>query len=89
MEILAWIVIGLVAGSVAKLAMDGPDAGGLAVALPLGIGGALVGGLVGSNLLDETAAGFDVRGLLPAMVGTLVVLFCYRALALRSSDERR
>ena len=56
MGILLWIGFGLVAGSVAKLAMPGPGAGGVAVAIPLGIGGC------SSRRLDRLAAGWNDDG---------------------------
>lgn len=83
MGILLWIVFGIVAGFFAKTVMEGPNAGGIAVAIPLGIGGGLVGGLLSTFFQNGTAAGFDIRGLLMAIAGTLFLLFCYRCYAMR------
>jgi len=83
MGVPLWIVFGLVAGSLAKLVMPGPSAGGIAAAIPLSIGGALLGGWVGS-LLAGTMAGADYRSLLMAMIGSLAVLFSYRSYAMRA-----
>jgi uncharacterized membrane protein YeaQ/YmgE (transglycosylase-associated protein family) len=84
MGILIWIMVGLVAGSVAKLVMPGPSAGGIAIAIPLGIGGALVGGLLGSMFSGGTVTGFDFRCLLMAISGALFVLLSYRSYAMRA-----
>jgi uncharacterized membrane protein YeaQ/YmgE (transglycosylase-associated protein family) len=83
MGILLWIVFGLIAGSFARLVMPGPIAGGLPVALGLGVGGALLGGLIGT-LVSGTLAGFDVRSFLMAIIGSLTVLFSYRSYAMRA-----
>jgi uncharacterized membrane protein YeaQ/YmgE (transglycosylase-associated protein family) len=83
MGIIIWIVFGLVAGSVARLVMPGPSAGGMLVAIPLGIGGAVLGGLIGS-VLSGPVAGVDVRSVLMAIIGSLAVLFSYRAYAMRA-----
>jgi len=83
MGILIWIVLGLAAGSVARLVMPGPSAGGLAVAIPLGIAGAILGGLVGT-LVGGTAMGIDFLSLVIAVIGALSVLFSYRSYAMRA-----
>ena len=83
MGILLWIVFGLIAGLGAKLVMPGPNAGGLAAAIPLGIGGAVLGGLVGT-LLGGTMMGIDFRSLVMAIIGSIAVLFSYRYYALRA-----
>ena len=79
MGIIIWIVFGVAAGSVARLVMPGPSAGGVAVAIGLGIGGAVLGGLVGA-LLSGTVTGFDFRSLLIAIGGALLLLIGYRLL---------
>ena len=84
MGVLSWIVFGLIAGSVAKLLMPGPNAGGMVVAIAVGVGGALIGGLLGSFSGDPTSTAFDVRSLLMAIIGTLALLFSYRCFAMRA-----
>jgi uncharacterized membrane protein YeaQ/YmgE (transglycosylase-associated protein family) len=79
MGILTWIVLGLVAGLVAKFIMPGKDPGGLILTCVLGIVGALVGGFIATRLLGiEDITGFDVRSLLIAVGGAIVVLVVYR-----------
>jgi uncharacterized membrane protein YeaQ/YmgE (transglycosylase-associated protein family) len=84
MGILLWIVFGLVAGSVAKLVMPGPDPGGIIVTILLGIGGAVVGGVVGTLFGFGAMTGFDLRSLLMAIGGALFLLFAYRCYAIRA-----
>lgn len=84
MGIPVWIFLGIVTGSVARLAMPGPRAGGLAVAIPLGIGGALLGGAMSRwGMLHS----YDVRDFLMAMIGALAVLVAYRSSAMRGTEH--
>ena len=63
MGILAWIVLGLIAGLLAKLLMPGRDPGGIIITILLGIGGALVGGFLGTRLGFGGLSGFDLRSM--------------------------
>ncbi len=76
MEILSWIVFGLIVGAVAKLLMPGRDPGGIIVTMILGIVGALLGGFVG-QALGLYAAG-QPAGFLMALIGAILVLAIYR-----------
>ena len=82
MGIIGWIVLGLVAGLIAKAIMPGDDPGGIIVTMLIGIVGALVGGFIASALgigdLDEF---FDVSTWLVAIGGSLLLLALYRAVA--------
>lgn len=74
--ILGWIVIGLIAGGIAKLLMPGKDPGGCIITILLGIAGALLAGFVGKSIgwyNEGEAAGF-----LAAIVGAFIILFIYR-----------
>jgi uncharacterized membrane protein YeaQ/YmgE (transglycosylase-associated protein family) len=78
MGILGWIVFGLIAGLLAKFIMPGPQGGGFILTIVLGIVGALVGGFLGTHLLGfGDISGFDLRSMLIAVGGALVVLFLY------------
>ena len=78
MGILAWIVLGLVAGFLAKLLMPGQGPAGFVVTILLGIVGALVGGYLGSHVFGlEDVTGFDLRGVGLAVGGAVLVLFVY------------
>jgi uncharacterized membrane protein YeaQ/YmgE (transglycosylase-associated protein family) len=78
--IIGWIILGLLAGAIAKLILPGDDPGGLIVTTLIGIAGALVGGFIASALgigdLDEF---FDIGTWLIAIGGALLLLAIYRA----------
>lgn len=80
MGILVWIVFGLIAGALARWIMPGRQAGGWVVSIILGIVGAVVGGWIGTLLGFGQVTGFDLRSLLVAVGGALVVLFVYGAI---------
>lgn len=74
MGILSWIVFGLIAGALAKLIMPGPQGGGILLTILLGIVGSIVGGFLGTLFGFGDISGFDLRSLLLAVGGGLVVL---------------
>ncbi|WP_428623079.1 GlsB/YeaQ/YmgE family stress response membrane protein [Sedimenticola sp.] len=76
--ILAWIVLGLIAGALAKWIMPGPDRGGLIATILLGIAGAFLGGWIGSLLGFNTIGGFKPGGLVSATLGALLLLYLFR-----------
>ncbi len=85
MGIATWIVLGLVAGVLAKIIMPGRDPGGIIVTIVLGILGALVGGFIGTRLGFGSVSGFDVRSLAIAVGGAILLLFLHRTLKRRGS----
>ena len=81
MGIIAWIVVGLIAGALAKLIMPGDDPGGIIVTILLGIVGAFVGGFV-VNLLGGTGVtGFNLWSIVVATIGAIILLAIYRMVA--------
>ena len=80
MGIIAWIVLGLIAGVLAKFIMPGNDPGGIIITILLGIGGALVGGFLATQLGFGGISGFDLRTTVIAVGGAMVLLFGYRLL---------
>lgn len=78
MGILAWILLGLIAGAVAQLIVPGP--GGILLTLVIGIVGAFIGGFIGSALGWGTVSEFDVRSIALAILGAVVFLLLLRAL---------
>jgi uncharacterized membrane protein YeaQ/YmgE (transglycosylase-associated protein family) len=79
MGILAWIILGLIAGAIAKAIMPGRDPGGFIVTALIGIVGAVIGGFLGNLLFGISGvSGVDIRSILIAVVGALVLLWIYR-----------
>ncbi|MEW8028619.1 MAG: GlsB/YeaQ/YmgE family stress response membrane protein [Candidatus Thiodiazotropha sp.] len=78
MGIISWIVLGLIAGALAKWLMPGKDGGGLIITTLLGIGGAMVGGYIGSFIGLGSATGFSIPSILTATAGAFLILFAYR-----------
>jgi uncharacterized membrane protein YeaQ/YmgE (transglycosylase-associated protein family) len=79
MGILAWIVLGLLAGAIAKAIMPGRDPGGILVTMLIGIVGAFLGGFLGNMLTGNGLNGFSFWSLLLAVLGSLLLLWIYRA----------
>jgi uncharacterized membrane protein YeaQ/YmgE (transglycosylase-associated protein family) len=75
MNILGWILFGLVVGAIAKFLMPGRDPGGWIVTILLGIAGSFVGGFLASMLLGRTD---QTAGWIGSIVGAIVLLFVYR-----------
>ncbi len=81
MSILAWILFGLLAGAVAKLATPGKHPRGCIVTIAVGIAGAVVGGLAGNILFGQRVGwSFSLRPFLVAVVGAIIVLLVLQAL---------
>ena len=84
------IILGLLAGFIAKALMPGDDPGGFFVTILLGLAGALVGFFLFTELLgigDDKM--FDLGGLVGAIIGTMILLGIYRAVAGRDDGTRR
>ena len=80
MGIIAFIILGLLAGIIAKAILPGDDPGGIIVTTLIGIAGALIGGFLAAALfnahpLDEF---FDISTWLTAIVGAIILLLVYR-----------
>ena len=78
MGILLWILFGLIVGVIAKFLMPGGGPRGIIITIVLGILGALLGGWIGSLLGLGGVEGFDVRSMLIAIGGAMLVLLLYR-----------
>ena len=83
MEIASWSIVGLVTGSVARVAMPGPAAGGMPVAILIGLVGTCMGGFVGTTISPDKLAPFDLYSVATATVGAMILLFLYRCVAMR------
>lgn len=80
MNVLGWLLLGLVAGVIANAIDPQPSKGGILGAMVLGIIGALVGGFLGSILLGVDVSGFNLGSILVAVIGSLLVLWVGRAM---------
>ncbi|HSE83443.1 MAG TPA: GlsB/YeaQ/YmgE family stress response membrane protein [Thermodesulfobacteriota bacterium] len=78
MGILAWIILGLIAGAIAKLILPGKDPGGIIVTILIGIVGALLGGFIATQLGFGTVDGLDIGSIIIAIVGAIILLLIYR-----------
>jgi len=79
MNIFAWLLVGLIAGVLAKLLMPGRGPGGIIVTILLGIGGAIVGGFIAVALgLSDGVNNFDIGTIFLAVAGAMLLLFGYR-----------
>lgn len=81
MNIIAWIVLGLLAGAIAKLIYPGTQGGGFLSTMVLGVVGAFIGGtlhtLITTGKFALAATGFNLVGLLIAVVGAMVAIFVW------------
>jgi uncharacterized membrane protein YeaQ/YmgE (transglycosylase-associated protein family) len=75
---LSWILLGLVAGALAKFIMPGKDPGGIFVTVLIGIAGGMVGGFLGTFVGLGKIESFDLGGILIATMGAIVLLVAYR-----------
>ena len=80
MGILSWVVLGFIAGAIARWLTPGTGPRGCLVTSLLGVVGAAIGGWVGTQLGLGTVTGFDIRSLFLAIVGSVVLLLGYRVL---------
>jgi uncharacterized membrane protein YeaQ/YmgE (transglycosylase-associated protein family) len=79
MSILAWIVLGLIAGFIASKIVN-RSGGSLVLDLVLGIIGAVVGGFLFNQFGHSGVSGLNLYSLLVAVIGAVVVLFIYHAI---------
>ncbi|MCI0335998.1 MAG: GlsB/YeaQ/YmgE family stress response membrane protein [Acidobacteria bacterium] len=92
MDVIAWIVFGLIAGAIAKAILPGRDPGGAIITIVIGIVGSLIGGFIGRTLMgygtindsgDLSRPGF-LMSLVLAVIGSIILLAGYRLLKGRS-----
>ena len=88
MGIIAFIILGLLAGLIAKALLPGDDPGGFIITALIGIAGALIGGflagaLFGADPMDEF---FDISSWLTAIIGSIILLLIYRMVVDRRSS---
>jgi uncharacterized membrane protein YeaQ/YmgE (transglycosylase-associated protein family) len=84
MSLLAWLVVGLIAGFLAKYVVPGEGPGGVIGDLVIGVVGAILGGWIFGLLGHSGVTGINIYSILVALVGAVVLLFIARALSRRS-----
>lgn len=81
MNLIAWVVLGLLAGAIAKAIYPGYQSGGILATLLLGIVGAFIGGtlvnLLQTGTLTITSATLSLPGLFVAVLGAILAIFLY------------
>jgi uncharacterized membrane protein YeaQ/YmgE (transglycosylase-associated protein family) len=82
MGIIAWILLGLIAGAIAKAILPGDDPGGIVITTVIGILGAIVGGFLATALFNAHPLDdfFDVSTWLTAIIGAIILLLVWRML---------
>jgi uncharacterized membrane protein YeaQ/YmgE (transglycosylase-associated protein family) len=87
MGIIAFIILGLLAGAIAKAVLPGDDPGGFIVTALIGVAGALIGGFLAGALFDADPMDefFDISTWLTAIVGSIILLLIYRLVTGRRS----
>jgi uncharacterized membrane protein YeaQ/YmgE (transglycosylase-associated protein family) len=78
MGILIWLLLGLIAGILAKFVMPGRDAGGIIVTIALGVIGAVIGGYLGTRFGIGSVTGINFESILVATAGAILVLVILR-----------
>ena len=81
MGILSWIILGLIAGAIAKFIHPGPDPGGWIASLIIGVVGAMVGGFVFNLVGMSGTSGVNLWSIIVATVGAVICLALYRKFA--------
>jgi uncharacterized membrane protein YeaQ/YmgE (transglycosylase-associated protein family) len=85
MNFIWWLIVGLIAGALARLIMPGRDPMGLIATIVLGIVGSLLGGLVSMAIWRNNTDGFQPAGLLFSILGAIIVLWIWRTIKSRNT----
>lgn len=84
MGVLSWLIFGLIAGALAKFIMPGNDPKGALITILIGVGGAILGGFLGTQLGFGDVTGFNLGSFVVAIVGAILLLFLYRSVTRRA-----
>jgi uncharacterized membrane protein YeaQ/YmgE (transglycosylase-associated protein family) len=88
-NLIAWVVLGLIAGAIAKAIYPGHQGGGIFATIGLGILGAMVGGWLGYQFLGTsagaTAGALSIPSILFAVVGAIIIIFLWGLLTRRAA----
>jgi uncharacterized membrane protein YeaQ/YmgE (transglycosylase-associated protein family) len=83
--LISWILVGAIAGLLAKRIMPGSGPGGFIITIILGMAGASIGGFVVGVLGGTGATGFNIWSILVATLGAIILLFVYDLIARRTA----
>lgn len=91
MGFIAFLILGLVAGAIAKALLPGRDPGGCLVTMAIGVVGALLGGFLASELFDAEPLDefFDLSTWVTAVAGSVILLLVFRVLSGGGRRRRR
>ncbi|MBF2046055.1 MAG: GlsB/YeaQ/YmgE family stress response membrane protein [Leptolyngbya sp. IPPAS B-1204] len=88
MNIIAWLLLGLLAGAIAKAIYPGHQGGGILATIVLGVIGAFVGGslytLLTTGTLQLAATGLSIPGLIIAVIGAIIAIFLWGLMTRRA-----
>ena len=84
MGLIVWLVIGLIAGFVARAVVPGRDSLGVLGTIVLGLVGSLIGGFLG-NLFVDGDLNIEAAGIIGSIIGAIVALLVYRSMGNRST----
>ena len=79
MSLIIFLIVGLIAGFIARAVVPGPDPMGLVGTLVLGVVGSFVGGLIFALFTDAEILDFNATGLIGSIIGAIAALIAYRA----------
>ncbi len=85
MGVISWIVLGLIAGVIAKVIMPGDDPGGFIITGAIGIVGGVIGGFVGGIIGFGGVTGINIGSIILAVIGAVILLAGYRFMKKRSA----
>ena len=85
MGIISWILVGLIAGLLAKWLMPGSGPGGFIITILIGMAGASIGGFIARLLGGAGATGFNVWSILVATLGAIILLSLFGLIARRTA----
>lgn len=91
MGIIAFLILGLIAGALGKLLLPGDDPGGIIVTMLIGVVGAVLGGFLAGLIFDANPVDefFSLSTWLAAIVGSIILLLIYRLVVDRGKTARR